>query len=138
MNKEKVSRMYILHALSHFSRVWFFVTPWTLADQAPLFMGFSRQKYWSALPFPPSGDLPNLGIESSSPELAGRFFTTESPGNNWILKFKNRTIYNSPSMKYIGINLTKYVQDLFVELNKNTTYQNCKMQEKVCRGKLGQ
>ena len=88
------------------------------------------------VPFPPPGDLPKLGIESSSPELAGRFFTTESPGNNWILKFKNNTIYNSPSMKYICINLTKYVQDLFVELNKNTTYQNCKMQEKVCRGKF--
>ena len=67
MNKEKVSRMYILHALSHFSRVWFFVTPWTLADQAPLFMGFSRQKYWSALPFPPPGDLPHPGIKLRSP-----------------------------------------------------------------------
>jgi len=46
-------------------------------------MGFSRQKYWNELPFPPSGDLPNPEIEAESPEspaLAGRFFTTEQPG----------------------------------------------------------
>ena len=44
-----------------------FVTPWTVAHQAPLSMGFSRQEYWSGLPCPPSGDLPNPGIESRSP-----------------------------------------------------------------------
>ena len=43
-------------------------------------MGFPRQKYWSGLPFPPSGDLPEPGIEPESPALAGRFFTTEPPG----------------------------------------------------------
>ena len=43
--------------------------------QAPLSMGFSRQEYWSRVPFPSSGDLPNPGIEPSSPALAGRFFT---------------------------------------------------------------
>ena len=42
------------------------VTPWTVAYQAPLFMGFSRQEYWSGLPFPPPGDLPNPGIEPTS------------------------------------------------------------------------
>ena len=40
-----------------------FVTPWTVAHQAPLSMGFSRQEYWSGLPFPPPGDLPNPGTE---------------------------------------------------------------------------
>ena len=45
-----------------------FAAPWTVAHQAPLFMGFPRQKYWSGLPFPP-GDLPNPGIEPASPEL---------------------------------------------------------------------
>ena len=50
----------ILHAMiSCFSRVQLFVTPWTVALQAPLYMGFSRQEYWSGLPFPPLGDLPN-------------------------------------------------------------------------------
>ena len=56
--------------------------PWTVACQAPLSMEFSRQEHWSELPFPPSGDLPDPGIKSMSPEspaLAGRFFTTEPP-----------------------------------------------------------
>ena len=54
----------------------------TLCDpnQAPLSMGFPRQEYWSGLPCPPPGDLPDPGIEPASPALAGRFFTTEPPG----------------------------------------------------------
>ena len=44
-----------------------FATPWTIAHQAPLSMGFSQQEYWSGLPFPPSGDLANPGIEPTSP-----------------------------------------------------------------------
>ena len=52
-------------------------TPRTVAHQAPLSMGFPRQGYWRGLPFPPPGDLPHPGSE---PALAGRFFTTESPG----------------------------------------------------------
>ena len=44
-----------------------FVTPWTIVPQAPLSMGFSRQEYWSGLPFPPPGDLLNPGTESTSP-----------------------------------------------------------------------
>ena len=55
--------------LSHFSRVWLFMTPWTVALQAPLSMEFSRQEYWSGLPFPSPEDLPNPGIESMSPVL---------------------------------------------------------------------
>ena len=51
-----------------------------VAHQAPLSMGFSRQDYWSRLPFPPPGALPDPGIESMSAALAGRFFTTEPPG----------------------------------------------------------
>ena len=60
-----------------------YVTPRTVAHQAPLSMGFSRQKYWSGLPFPPPGDLPDPGIESkspASPSLGGGFFMTETPG----------------------------------------------------------
>ena len=56
--------------------------PQTIAYQAPLFMGFSRQKYWSGLPFPPPGDLPHPGTEPTSlvsPALAGEFFTTSAP-----------------------------------------------------------
>ena len=52
------------------------VTPWMVACQAPLSMGFSKKEYWSELPFPSSGDLPNPGIEAGSPALqAGRYFT---------------------------------------------------------------
>ena len=66
--------------LSHYSHVQLFVIPWTVAHQAPLTMGFSRQEYWSGLPFPSPGDLPNPGIEPMYPALAGGFFTTEPPG----------------------------------------------------------
>ena len=51
------------------SRVQLFVTPWTVASQAPPSMGFSRQEYWSALPFPSPGDLPDPGTEPRSPAL---------------------------------------------------------------------
>ena len=64
-----------------FSHVLLFATLWTLDHQAPLSMGFSRQEYWSGLPCPPPGDLPNPGIELmslTSPALAGRFFTTST------------------------------------------------------------
>ena len=55
-------------------------TPWTVAHQAPLSMGFSRPEYWSGLPFLTPADLPNPGTELPSPALAGGFFTTEPPG----------------------------------------------------------
>ena len=58
-------------------------TPWTVACQAPESMGFSRQEYWSGLPFPTPGDLHDQGIKPkslASPSLAGRFFTTAPPG----------------------------------------------------------
>ena len=61
------------------SVVFNFATPWAVALQAPLSMGFPRQEYWSRLPFPTPGDLPNPGIEPASPALAGRFFTMETP-----------------------------------------------------------
>ena len=54
--------------------------PVDLAHQAPLSMGFSRQEYWSRLPIPSPGDLPDPGIEPESPALAGRFFTSDPPG----------------------------------------------------------
>ena len=57
------------YALSSFSRVQCFVTLWTVARQAPLSMGFSRQEYWSGLPCPPPVDLPDPGIQPRSPTL---------------------------------------------------------------------
>ena len=69
-----------MHELSH---VTLFVTPWTVAQWAPLPMGYSGQEPWSELPFPSPGDLPDPGMEPespASPSLASRFFTTEPHG----------------------------------------------------------
>ena len=61
------------------SHVQLFATPWTVTLQAPLSVGFPRQEFWSGLPFPPPGNLPNPGIEPASSALAGRVFTAEPP-----------------------------------------------------------
>ena len=60
--------------------------PWTVAHQSLLSMGSPRQEYWSGLPFPPPGDLPDPRIKFTSPPLTGRFFTTEPPGkpSHWF------------------------------------------------------
>ena len=73
--------------LSHFSRDQLFVTPWTIAYQAPLSKGYSTQDYQSGLPFPPAGDLPDAGIEpvsTVSDVLAGGFLTAIPPGKPQI------------------------------------------------------
>ena len=69
------------------SHVWLFVTPWTVAYQTPLSMGFSRQEYWSGLPFSSPGDLPQAGIKPPSPALEGGFLTTEPPRKSLSLLF---------------------------------------------------
>ena len=73
------------------SRVPLFATPWTVACQAPPSMGFSRQEYWSGLPFPSPGDLPCPGIEHRSPALQADALTSEPPGklyNKILLIYK--------------------------------------------------
>ena len=62
------------------SRVRLFATPWTIAYQAPRSMEFSRQQYWSGLPFPSPRDLPNPGIEPQSPMLQADTLPSEPPG----------------------------------------------------------
>ena len=62
------------------SRVRLFATPWTVTYQAPPSMGFSRQEYWSGLPFPSPGHLPDPGIEPGSPTLQANALTSEPPG----------------------------------------------------------
>ena len=64
-----------------------FVTPWTVAQQAPLSMGFPRQEYCNGLPFPSPGDLPDPGTEAVSPALAGIFFTAEPPGKPPVIRY---------------------------------------------------
>ena len=78
-----------MKSLSH---VQLFAAPWTVAHQAPPSMGFSRQEYWSGLPFPSPGDLPDPGIEPRSPALQVDALTSEPPGKP-IFSFKS----NSPS-----------------------------------------
>ena len=70
-----------------FSGVRLFVTLWTAVRQAPLSMGFSRQVYWSGVPFPPPGDLPDPGMEPvslMSPALESGFFTTSTTWEAWV------------------------------------------------------
>ena len=94
------------------SRVWLFATPWTVADQTSKSMGFSRQEYWSGLPFPPPGDLPNPGIEPGSPALEADALTFEPPGkvfsNESVLrirwpKYWSFSLSMSPSSEYSGL-----------------------------------
>ena len=84
---------------SCFSHVRLFVTLWTIAPQAPLPMGFSRQEYWTGLPCPPPGDLSDPGIKSASlmsPALAGKVFTTsttwEAPATTAVSEKSARTL----------------------------------------------
>ena len=73
--KEKLACM-----TSHFSHVQLFATPWTVACQVPLSMGFSSQEYWSVLSFPSPGDLPDPGIKPKFPALQADSLVSEPPG----------------------------------------------------------
>ena len=74
-----------VHTRAHSVLSSSFTAPWTEARQAPLSMGFHRQEYWSGLPCPCPGDLPEPGIEPKSPALAGGFFVTEPPAKpSWL------------------------------------------------------
>ena len=98
--------------LSRFSCVWLFVTTWTVACQAPLSMEFSRLGYWSGLPCPPPGDLPDPGLEPvslASPALQAGSFPTEPPGSplfvvHSYLKYHLSRIYCLPTvyLRHIG------------------------------------
>ena len=79
-SSNKMSYFFNVLLLSHFSRVRLFTIPWAVACQAPLSMGFPRQKYQSGWPFLSPGERPHPGITLTSPALAGGLFTTEPPG----------------------------------------------------------
>ena len=84
------------------SQVWLCAIPWTVALQAPLSMGFSRQEYWRGLLFPPPGDLSDPGIEPASlaaPALASRFFTAEPSGKPFA-HHSNKQFFNSSWTSY--------------------------------------
>ena len=91
------TEMSIKYCVCILSLVQLFATPWTLAHKAPLSMGFPRQEYWSGLSFPPLGDLPNPGIEPTSPvspALAEGFFTTKPPGKSKALQSNPEDIWH--------------------------------------------
>ena len=69
-----------------FSHVCLFVTPWTVAHQGPPSMGFFRQEYWSGLPFPSPGNLPDPGIKPRSSTLQAGALTSEPPGKGYLKK----------------------------------------------------
>ena len=77
------------------SCVWLFATPWTVAYQAPPSMGFSRQEYWSGLPFPSPGDLPDPGIKPGFPAFQADALTSEPPGK--LRKEQFQTHFMMPS-----------------------------------------
>ena len=91
-----IKRLGYAQSLNH---VQFFAIPWTVVPLAPLSMGFSRQEYWSGLPFPSPGDLPNPGSEPKhrfcivSPALAGGFFITEPSGKPYKQITNNSKIF---------------------------------------------
>ena len=74
------------------SRVRLFATPWTVAHQAPPSMEFTRQEYWSGLPFPSPGDLPNPGMEPRSPTLQADALTSEPQGTKKPLDESERRV----------------------------------------------
>ena len=74
------SSMKVKVKVKSFSHVRLFATTWTVAYQAPPFMGFSRQECWSGLPFPSAGDLPDPGIKPRSPALQADALPSEPPG----------------------------------------------------------
>ena len=98
--------------------VWLFATPWTVAHQTPLSMGFPRQEYWSGLPFPIPGDLPNPGIGPlflTSPALAGRLFTTSTIWKAQLLRWTILKLYESNS-NYEGLT---YIREHHVYSHSN-------------------
>ena len=99
--------------LSRFSHTRLFATPWTVACQAPLSTGFPRQEYWSGLPFPSPGDLPNPRTEPASPmspALSGLFFTISATWKACMYKF----IYNiNVGTFYIIYNMYSNIYNIY-------------------------
>ena len=89
--------------MKSFSCVRLFATPWTVAYQASPSVGFSRQDYWSGLPFPSLGDLPNPGIEPRSPALEADALTSEPPGK--LYHYKREYIGVSKHIVILSLNV---------------------------------
>ena len=111
--------MYVSHSAVSES----FATPRTIDHQAPLFMGFPRQEYWSGLPFPFPGDLPGPGIKPRSSALQADSLPSEPPG-------KPKTLYTiQQNIDQLVHRLRLYVNQRYSEESKET---NCKQGQDIC------
>ena len=105
------------------SRVRLFATPRTVAYQAPPSMGFSRQEYWSGLPFPPPGHLPDPGIEPRSPALQADTLLSESPGKPFIEHIPKSLHQAWPKCQGWGEGKGRcQIQEMILVLKKMTFY----------------
>ena len=126
LKKKKTRNRTTMHVcacmLSSFRRVWLFATLQTIALQAPLFMGFSREEYCSGLPCPPPGDLSDSGIKFASlmsPALASRFFTSSA---TWEVKI---TIWpNNPTPGHIHWENHNWKRHMCPKVLHNTFYKS--------------
>ena len=128
---------------SCFSHVWLLVVPWTVACQAPQFMGFSRQEYWSGLPFPPAGDLSNPGTGPGSPAFQVDSLPSEPPeklqtflqegGQNWTPYLLPEYSTNSLPFTSWKLHPSRYsFQKSWSHPWFFSTYHMCKTTRKSC------
>ena len=124
--------------LSHFSCIWLFATPWTVAYQASLSMGLSRQEYWNGLPCPPPEDLPDSRTEPASlmsPVLAGGFFTTSATWEAYsrVICFFSHyiDIYTHACVRVIS-HIYIFIHKNFIYINKYIQLQfKCEITKKI-------
>ena len=105
------------------SRVRLFATPWTVAYQAPLSMGFSRQEYWSGLPFPSPGDLPDPRTEPRSPALLADALTSEPPGKPPV---SSEDMYKIDERKQILKDLQEWIGFWQADIGETNREENSK------------
>ena len=112
VKRVQIDLIYICVYLSH-SVIHLFVTSWTVAHQAPLSMGFSRQEYCNELPFPSPGDLPDPGIEPGSPTLQADSLPSEPPGKSGTRKTRGRINGSLLELGHINSSLLASKEELY-------------------------
>ena len=106
LSRSKPKNVQVKVKVKSLSSVQLFETPWTISYQAPLSMEFSRQEYWSGLPFPSPGDLPNTGTEPGSPVLQADTLPSEPPGKPTIAPISHAS---KVMLKILQARLQQYV-----------------------------
>ena len=106
--------------------VWLFVTPWTVAHQVPWSMGFSRHEYWSGLPFPSPGDLPDSGIKPRSPALHADTLPPELQGKPHNITLRPSFFFFWPGGKNTGMNCHSLLHEIFPTQGLNRCLPHCR------------